>query len=228
MPSRSHRHIARFFVSQISLFLASRELVATRSRAQGQALIEYLGTRPAVKNFSLVGKVTAASRFEDTRKNLSERLSSAIEHLFRTNKEEAEKEEVFAALRTTAAISAGLQTGAILAALAIPFNILEPLPGFLGFSSLAFGSSASYVVGTSLVAQKYKARWLGQTKNLDTALSTILGNEMERVSCRVLDCVGPYTRFVESEQERISTLRDRCDSLASIATNLRTRVGRLS
>jgi hypothetical protein len=64
--------------------------------------------------------------------------------------------------------------------------------------------------------------------NLGSLKGKILGNEVERVSCRVLDCVGPYRSFVESEQERISTLRDRCDSLASIATNLRSRVGRLS
>ena len=41
-------------------------------------MIEFLGKRPAVKNQSLVGSVSAASRFEDTRKVLQDQLSGAV------------------------------------------------------------------------------------------------------------------------------------------------------
>ena len=40
--------------------------IATSSIAQGQAVIEYLGKRPAVVGQNLIGSVTAASRFEDS------------------------------------------------------------------------------------------------------------------------------------------------------------------
>ena len=70
--------------------------VATRGRAQGQAVIEYLGNRPAMKNKSLVGSVTAASRFEDTRKALRERLSSVVlDALQKGSDESIEKEKLF-------------------------------------------------------------------------------------------------------------------------------------
>lgn len=202
--------------------------MATRSRAQGQAIIEYLGKRPAMKNQSLVGKVTAASRFEDTRKNLIERLSTAVDNTLRTNEEEKEKEEVFATLRATAAFSAGLQMGALISALAISFNILEPVPGLIVASCLALGSGTSYFLGTSRVAQTYDAKWVDRARYLDAALVTICDNEVERVSRRIMDGVGPYTRFVESEEDRIATLRDRCEGLAAAAQNLRNRIGRLS
>eukprot|EP00978_Attheya_sp_CCMP212_P020136 scaffold57250_cov32-Attheya_sp.AAC.1 len=46
-------------------FIYCRNDVATLAWAQGQAVIEYLGRRPAIKSQSLVGNVTATSRFED-------------------------------------------------------------------------------------------------------------------------------------------------------------------
>ena len=54
------------------------DAVATRGRAHGQSVIEFLGTRPAQKHQSLVGSVTAASRFEDTREVLTNRWTDAV------------------------------------------------------------------------------------------------------------------------------------------------------
>jgi hypothetical protein len=76
--------------------------VATRGRAQGQAVIEYLGKRPAIKNQSLVGSVTAASRFEDTRKLLGDRLSTVVRDILQSNEERLHT-YLTAAARTTIA-----------------------------------------------------------------------------------------------------------------------------
>ena len=54
------------------------DAIATRGRAHGQSVIEFLGTRPAQKHQSLVGSVTAASRFEDTRDVLTNRWNDAV------------------------------------------------------------------------------------------------------------------------------------------------------
>ena len=69
------------FQISFSWLLLSSDAVATRGRAQGQAVIEFLGTRPAQKHQSLVGSVTAASRFEDTRQVLTDSWSEAVQSI---------------------------------------------------------------------------------------------------------------------------------------------------
>jgi hypothetical protein len=77
---------------QLELFALLRETadsIATRGRAQGQAVIEFLGKRPASRNQSLVGSVTAASRFEETRQNLLDGMTQALsKHELDVNKSE--------------------------------------------------------------------------------------------------------------------------------------------
>lgn len=201
--------------------------VATRGRAQGQAVIEYLGKRPAMKNQSLVGYVTAASRFEDTRKNLSERLTSAVNNTLRPNEEAKEKEEALQFLRRAAALSTGLQIGAVGTGLGIWIEMVDSIPGLMIALSLVLSSGACYAVSTSRVAQTYDAKWMDRSKTLGEAITSICDKEVERVSRHILDGVGPYTRFVESEQERIAILQEQSEGLSSAARNLRNRIIKL-
>lgn len=207
--------------------IGHRESVATRGRAQGQAVIEYLGKRPAMKNQSLVGSVTAASRFEDTRKNLCEKLSNAVNNTLRPNDEAKEKQDCYQSLWRTAVMSVLLQTSAAGTSMGILFEIIDPLPGILVATSLVISGTACYTLGTSRVAQAQETKWIDRAKNLDGALATICDKEVERVSRRILDGVGPYTRFVQSEQERIASLKEQCDGLSSMARNLRNRISKL-
>jgi len=180
-----------------------------------------------MKNQSLIGKVTGASRFEDIRKSLTERLSSAVNATLRTS-EEMEKEEVFSTLRHTAALSAGLQLGAVVSASAAYLSVVDPYPGIVFAFSLALSSGASYLVGTSRFTRTYRMKWSDRAEHLEAALVMICAHELERVDRRVLDGVGPYTRYVDSEQDRISTLRERCEGLATALHNLRHRISKLS
>lgn len=200
------------------------DLVATRGRAQGQAVIEYLGLRPATKSHSLVGSITAASRFEDTRNNLSERLSSAVKSTLRPDEEIKEKVEVFRTLWTTALVSSGLQLGALGTAIGTVMDLLELHSGILVAASLAASGGACYVIGTSRVAQTLDAKWLDKAKNLEGALVSICDKEVERVSRRILDGVGPYTRYVENETERVAILQEQCEGLCAASHNLRNRI----
>jgi hypothetical protein len=95
-----------------------------------------------MKNQSLVGSVTAASRFEDTRKLLGDRLSTAVRDILQSNDERLEKERLFRSLRQTAFISASLQTGALGSAMAVATQLLEPVPGLAVLSSLVLGRGA--------------------------------------------------------------------------------------
>lgn len=180
-----------------------------------------------MKNQSLVGYVTAASRFEDTRRNLSEQLSSAVNNTLRPDQEEKEKEEVFKSLWTTAAIATGLETFALGTALGVLLELIDPIPGLMIASSLVLSGGACYTLGTSRVAQSYDGKWLDRSKRLEEALASICDKEVERVSRHILDGVGPYTRFVESEQERIASLQEQSEGLSSVARNLRNRISKL-
>ncbi len=217
--------LPHFFLS--TCFHFQRELVATRGRAQGQAVIEYLGKRPAMKNQSLVGSVTAASRFEDTRKSLSERLSSAINNTIRPNEEGKEKDECFQSLWMTAALSTCLQTSAAGTSIGVLIEMIDPIPGMMVACSFVLGGTACYSLGTSRVVQSYESKWIDRAKSLETAFNTICDKEVARVSRRILDGVSPYTRYVESEEERIASLREQCEGLSSVARNLRNRIGKL-
>jgi hypothetical protein len=180
-----------------------------------------------MKNQSLVGSVTAASRFEDTRKNLCERLSSAVNITLRSNEEEKEKHELYQSLWTTAALSTGFHTSALGTSIAAMSGMVEPLPGIILTSVLIMSGVTCYVLGTSRIAQNHEAKWLDRAKNLEGAVIAICDKEVERVNRRILDGVSPYTRFVESEQERIINLQEQCEGLRSVARNLRNRIDKL-
>ena len=204
-----------------------RDSVATRGRAQGQAIIEYLGKRPAMKNQSLVGSVTAASRFEDTRKNLGERLSSAVNITLRSNEEEQEKHELYQSLWTTAAASTGFHSSALGTSMGVILGMVDPFPGMILASSLVMSGVTCYVLGTSRIAQNHEAKWLDRAKNLEGSFIAICDKEVERVNRRIFDGVSPYTRFVDGEKDRIANLQEECEGLRSVARNLRNRIDKL-
>lgn len=207
--------------------MVDSDSVATRGRAQGQAVIEYLGKRPAMKNRSLVGSVTAASRFEDTRKNLAERLSTVVESVLKADHDHIDKDRLFHSLRQTALLSSSLQVGALCSGLSIYFQMLDPLTGWIALSVLAGGGGAAYLMGTKRVAQQYQQQWQQRAGRLEYALAAISDKELDRVNRRILDGVAPYTRYVESEQQRIDYLQEQCERIGSAARTLRNRISKL-
>jgi len=180
-----------------------------------------------MKNQSLVGSVTAASRFEDTRKNLSERLSSAVNITLKPNEEEKEKQDLYQSLWTTAAISTGFHTSALGTSIGVWLEMVEPFRGIFLASALVMGGVICYFLGTSRIAENHEAKWLDRAKNLEGAFIAVCDKEVERVNRRILDGVSPYTRFVESENERIANLQEQCEGIRSVARNLRNRIDKL-
>jgi hypothetical protein len=130
------------------------DAVATRGRAQGQAVIEYLGTRPAKNRQSLVGSVTAASRFEDTKQVLTERWTEAVQSILGSNsggnertrldlekrkensdfttptpsqqrQQQEDPKGVLESLRKIAMVAATFHAGAVTSALALATTVLS-------------------------------------------------------------------------------------------------------
>ena len=206
---------------------AHSDSVATRGRAQGQAVIEYLGKRPAMKNQSLVGSVMTASKFEDTRRILVEKLTQAVQASLPSTKDGEERQQLLDSLRQTAFVSATLHAGALSSAVAMVAELVDPIPGAVVASSLAMGGALWLTTGTSRIRNNYQNDWTHRAKKLDASLETVCQKELDRVNRRILDGVAPYTRFVESEQDRIDQLREQCEGVTSAARNLRNRISKL-
>mmetsp|Transcript_27004 Transcript_27004/g.59376 ORF Transcript_27004/g.59376 Transcript_27004/m.59376 type:complete len:724 (+) Transcript_27004:188-2359(+) len=208
--------------------LETADSVATRGRAQGQAVIEYLGKRPAIKNNqSLVGSVTTVSRFEDTRKNLVEKLSNAVDEILKGGGEDIDKIRLFASFRHIAFLSSSLQAGALASCVLLTLEAIDPVTGWIAVSSLSVGGGAAYAIGKANIRQRYNEQWFRRAQHLNKALDAITTKEVDRINQKILDGVAPYTRFVETERERIDDLQERCERLTSASRNLRNRIQKL-
>lgn len=180
-----------------------------------------------MKNQSLLGSVTAASSFEDTRVNLETSLSSALDGFLTPDDERQEKAEIYIALWRIAALSGGLQVGVAGAGVAASLGWLDTIPGITLGVSLAFSSAACYSLGFSSIARSYNDKWTKKARHLDEALVKVCDREIERVSRRILDGVGPYTRFVENELQTLDDLKKRCEGLLTTSSQIRSRINKL-
>lgn len=208
---------------------SNSDSVATRGRAQGQAAIEYLGKRPAMKNQSLIGSVTAASRFEDTRKALVDRLSSVLDLTIQNDKEqELELSRLFQSFRQTASVSAALHVGALGSTLLIALDLLDPVLGGICCTLFVAGGAGSYILGTARITRQFEHDWTQRAQTMDKALEAICSKELDRVNQRILAGVAPYTRFVESEQSRLHDLQMQCEGIQSAARSLLNRINKMT
>jgi small GTP-binding protein len=200
--------------------------IAVKGRAQGQSVIEFLGQRPAVRHKSLVGSVTNASRFEDTRDNLTEHMSEAVRRNIDANIE-VEEARVLHGLRQSVWWSLGLNAGALGSALAMGVQLLDPVTGIVACSTLAASSGLVLSRGPPQIAKQHRELWESRSRNLDEALEVISVRELDRVDRRIRDGVAPYMRFVEAEQERIDRLTRECEDVLSESHRLRKRISKL-
>jgi hypothetical protein len=180
-----------------------------------------------MKNRSLVGSVTAASRFEDTRKNLVDRLSTVVDQILKPDSDHLDTDRLFHSLKQTAIASSALQLGAVGSGLLMSLQVLDPITGWISLSTLAAGGGATYLIGTSKISRQYQQQWSQRAQRLDQALEAISDKELDRVNRRILDGVAPYTRYVENEQQRIDYLQEQCERVGSAARNLRNRINKL-
>ena len=201
--------------------------IATRGRAQGQAVIEYLGKRPAVKNQSLVGSVSEASRFEDTRNILVEMLSNAVKTHVKATDEVYEEQRLFRVIQQTAMASAGLNLGAVVSGLATAMEFVDFMAGIGTCSMLAIGSGVVYSQGRARIRRDHRKLWKEREDRLDEALEAICSKELHRIERRIMDGVAPYTRFVETEKERLDRLSEVSEDILAQAHSLRNRISKL-
>jgi small GTP-binding protein len=197
--------------------------VALVSRAQGQAMIEYLGKRPAMKNQSLLGSVTAASQYEDTRRNLEYNLIHVMHKNIDFSESELE-ESLLDRLQKIVLLSAALNVGSVSTAL-VCFTQYIDVTIALTTSTLFLTSSVFvWQLGRRNWADQYAALWSTCSRRLDVDIQDICSKETDRVCRRIRDGITPYTLFVEAEHERLRQLTGQCEGLTAKARQLRNKI----
>ena len=197
--------------------------VALISRAQGQAMIEYLGKRPAMKNQSLLGSVATASQYEETRRNLHHNLMAVV-HKHMDMNEVVIQESFLNRLQTIVYCNMALNVGSICVATASLTQVVDALTGFATCTTMCVGSALTWHFGCQNVVDRYSLLWTSCSKRLDDDVKSICSKETDRVSRRIMDGITPYTLFVEAEQERLQQLTDQCEGLTATARQLRNRI----
>lgn len=209
--------------SLLELVRQTADSIAIHGRAQGQAVIEFLGKRPSSKSNSLVGSVTAASRFEETRQSLSESLTLAVQRHVDVDQHE-EETKVLQKLQSAARLSAALNATAVLSVAASAAQLVDWMVGFGVGSACGIAGLALLSYMPKQVAAEFEELWRMHARYLDDAVSAVCSKELERVERRVRDGVAPYSRFVEAEGQRIDMLSKKCEDVVFEAQRLRKQI----
>ena len=179
-----------------------------------------------MKNQSLVGSVSAASRFEDTRRVLVDNLSNAVSTYIAAD-DSTEKRRVLGSLRQTAYLSATLEVAALALGLGTAAQSIDMAMGLGACCLFAASGGMVFSQGRRSCRRGHETLWKEREDRLDEALQAICTKELSRVERRILDGVAPYTRFVETEKERIENLEEEAEDILAQAHALRNRINKL-
>jgi predicted RNase H-like nuclease (RuvC/YqgF family) len=81
--------------------------------------------------------------------------------------------------------------------------------------------------GRTTLADRHQALWDARAQHMQEDVQEVCNQELECVDRRIRDGVAPYTRFVETEQQRIEDLTRQCEDLSLRAQQLRNRINKL-
>lgn len=203
--------------------------LATKTRAQGQAVIELLGHRASSSTtlqssstpVSLVGHITAASRFEATHDRILERLRLVLQRIVHDEeKTDSYGDDFQLTLSRLAVVSMG-------------WNTLSVAYGIMGYADLQgiILASASVAAGTALLftgrthaAQQYAQVWQSKAEQLDHDLRTVWEEELERLESQIVQGISPFQRFVHAEEVRLDELQTEAERILSSSQKLRYQV----
>ena len=218
-------HLNRTTVKDLICVMVSdmANSVALISRSQGQAMIEYLGKRPAMKSQSLLGSVTTASQYEDTRRHLHNSLLAVVNKHVDMNEIEIQ-ESFLNRLQTVVYCNMVLNGGSVGVTTACVAQVVDPITGLSLCSLLCAASALTWHFGRQNAMDQYSLLWTSCSKRLDDDIKSICSKETDRVCRRIMDGITPYTLFVEVEQERLQQLTDECEGLTATARQLRNRI----
>jgi GTPase Era involved in 16S rRNA processing len=223
----------------LDLVRDTADTMATRSRSQGQALIEYLGPRSALASTnsggpgrrphhtSLVGNVTAAASFADLQGSISDALRGAVLRHVPETLESTSESSLLENLPRVAGLSLALSVASGVGAGVTATAFVPGLDVGLGAAmsvSLGLASTLVLMVGRQHLVRSYQTGWLDASRRLRDDVAAVGAWQVERLERRLSEGVAPYTRWVSSERERLTELSEQCGTLTQSAHRLQKRI----
>lgn len=174
---------------------------------QWQGVIDYINQRASQHTERMVGKVTG--EFEFSRQNLLKSVGRGAREVVDSYDREAEASklarEVQRAIVQTAAVEAGaLGLGALLVAL-LQTTLLD-VTGVLGAGAVAALGLYVLPYRRSKVKEGMRTHINDLRQRLDIAITRQFEAELAQSAQRIREAIGPYTRFVRMEREKLTVL----------------------
>lgn len=205
------------------IVLDMSELVAQRARTQSRAVLDFLGRRPGARHGQMIGSVTE-TRFEGVRAEVLNKLSTDVGEVMSTYEKDKEfkklSEEIKAGVMATAAVEAGAATvGALVAA-----HALDVTGGLVTASSLAILGLVVIPYRRQVQRNDFRRRVGELRRQMEGVLAVRMERELGKVRERIMECIGPYSRFVAVEEEKIRDWRGEVREIEKEVRRVRDRL----
>jgi hypothetical protein len=191
---------------------------------QWQTVMGFLQKRQARHSEQLVGE--AAAPLEARRRSLIDTVGKTATTIVDSYDREAEARNLASGVETAVLQTAGLEAAAVgLGALIVSLATTAALDvtGILAASLIA-------IVGLFVIPYKrqqakdtFSQKMEELRAKLLSTLTTQFRNESENSLHRLKEGVGPYTRFVRAERERVEKTQTRLEELRQRVSNLKAR-----
>ena len=190
-----------------------------------QQVMSYLQRRRAQNNDHLVGENYGPH--ETRRRDLIETVGKSVQHIVNTYDRNREASQLAASVEAAVAQTALLEVGAVglgtLVSVAVLSSSLD-ITGVLAASTLAILGFFVIPFKRNQVKDNFKKKMLLLRTKLLGSLTLQFNNEKAGVISRMKDGVAPYTRYVNSERERIEAAETTLAGLRQSVSVLRARI----
>lgn len=134
-----------------------------------------------------MGSVTAASKFDETKGAMLNRMSDAVINLLSEHDEQRDYDELSKSFKQVVLVSAVLQLGAAGVAIMTTSSSLSVVSGLTGSCALAASGGMLLSHGTKRVSSQYQKMWEDRQCQLDETI--------EDVSLRAIEKINQKVRF---------------------------------
>jgi hypothetical protein len=192
---------------------------------QWQAVMDHLSQRRQAHADRIVGKVGGSFDFDRTR--LLDSVGRAAQRSVETYDKEAEASRMAESVQVAVAGTALVEVGAIGLGALITHLAVTAAADFTGI----LAASTVAVLGLFILPNRrhdakkdLRAKIETMRKDLMGAMTGQFDREIEQSMRRLDEAIGPYTRFVRAERQRLNELRGELHSVDEGIARLRGRV----
>jgi small GTP-binding protein len=193
-----------------------------------QDVMERLQRRQAAHADRMLGRADAP--FEHDRRRLLDAVRREAHRAVEGFDHQAEARRLAASVRDTVAGGALLQVGAVglgAAVAALATTTLADVTGVLAAGALSVIGLLLLPARRRAARAELRATVVAMRERLLEALTMSFRAEQERARARLVEALGPYSRFVRGEGDRLRGLRDAAHELGRALQALRARIGAL-